>query len=61
MFFFKGLRFAIVQTTTALVNLLRNYEISVSEKTKPIVFDPHNFTLTSTDKIYLNAKTIIKH
>lgn len=52
------MRFGVMQSKIALVNLLRNYELTVSKKTKPLVLDSRTFTTSTVDPIYLNAKQI---
>lgn len=54
-----GRRFGMAQLKTGLVELLRNYEITVNERTQePIVFDPKECVLQAVGGIWLNFKQI---
>lgn len=54
-----GMRFASFQSKAAIVEIIRNFDISVNEKTKvPFVFDPSRFLLTPQNKIWLDFRSL---
>lgn len=56
---FLGMRFALMQMKAALVELIRNYEVTVNKKTKvPFVYDPANFLLMPLGGIWVDFKPI---
>ncbi|XP_044761019.1 cytochrome P450 6k1-like [Coccinella septempunctata] len=57
-----GLRFGMVQVKTAVITVIRHYEISLNERTKyPMEFDTgHPLTLCPKGGIWLNMKKIGK-
>nr|AGJ51945.1 cytochrome P450 CYP6BQ22 [Dastarcus helophoroides] len=54
-----GLRFGMMQTKVGLSVLLKNYEFTVSSKTRlPLVMDPRSFILSTKGGIWLNCQKI---
>lgn len=54
-----GMRFALLQVKAAVVEIVRNHQLSVNEKTqKSIVYDPKNFLLMPVGGVWLNFKPI---
>lgn len=55
-----GMRFAKMQAKAAIVELVRNFEISVNEKTqRPLVIDPKEFINVKTGGLWLDFKPIV--
>lgn len=56
-----GMRFGITQVKAAVIEIVRNYELTVSKKMKlPVVYDPKNFLLVPVGGIWLNMKPVPK-
>lgn len=56
---FTGMRFALLQVKAAVVEIVRNHELSVNKKTHDtVVYDPKNFLLMPLGGIWLNFKPI---
>ena len=54
-----GMRFATIQLKAAIIEIIRNFEISVNSKTEqPTVFDPKNFLLMPKGGIWLDYKPL---
>jgi cytochrome P450 family 6 len=56
---FPGLCFGLVETKVVLTALLKNYKVTVNEKTKePLEFLPNTFILEVKGDIWLNVEKI---
>lgn len=56
-----GMRFALTQVKSALVEIVRKFDVSVNEKMQlPIVFDPKNFLLVPLGDIWLDFEPLKK-
>lgn len=56
---FTGMRFALLQVKAAVVEIVRNNQLSVNKRThETIVYDPKNFLLVPIGGIWLNFKPI---
>ncbi|KAG5873359.1 hypothetical protein JTB14_000487 [Gonioctena quinquepunctata] len=54
-----GLRFGLMQSKIGLVQILRNFKLSISPSTKmPLQLDRHVFLLKTTETLYLKAEKI---
>lgn len=54
-----GMRFALMQSKAAIAHIVRNFEISVNEKTmRPLVIDPKEFLNVKAGGIWLDFKPI---
>lgn len=54
-----GMRFALMQSKAAIADLVRNFEITVNEKTKrPLILDPKEFINIKVGGIWLDFKPI---
>lgn len=54
-----GMRFATFQSKAAIVEIIRNFDLSVNEETKlPFVFDPSRFLLTPQNKVWLDFRSL---
>jgi cytochrome P450 len=54
-----GQRFALMQSKAAIAQIVRNFEISVNEKTQnPLVLDPKEFINVKIGKIWLDFKAL---
>lgn len=55
------MRFGTAQVKAAIIEIVRNYEISVNKKMQlPIVFDPKNFLLMPIGGIWVDLKPLQK-
>lgn len=53
------MRFGTLQVKTAVIECIKNFDITVNKKTKvPYVLDPKNFLLAPVGGIWLNFKAI---
>lgn len=56
-----GERFGLMQTKLGLATIVKNFKLSLNEKTSyPMILDPRNFTVTSLRPIMLNVQRISK-
>jgi cytochrome P450 family 6/cytochrome P450 family 28 len=54
-----GMRFALASMKRGLAEVVKNFEITLSEKTKlPLVYDPHQLLIVAKDGIWLKFKAI---
>lgn len=54
-----GMRFAGVQSKAAVVEIIKNFQVSVNKKTQePLVFDPLQFVLIPIGGIWLDFKPL---
>lgn len=54
-----GLRFGLIQTRLGLLSIIRNYRVTLSEKTvHPIRLDPKDVTMMPYGGIWLNTERI---
>lgn len=54
-----GMRFALMQSKAAIAHLVKNFEITVNEKTKqPLTIDPKEFLNIKIGGIWLDFKPI---
>lgn len=52
-----GMKFAVVQSKAAIVEIIRNFKITVNEKTEdPLVLDPTEFLNIKRGGLWLNFK-----
>ena len=55
------MRFALTQSKAAIVEILRNFEISVNKKTQdPLIIDPQEFLNVKVGGLWLDFKPIEK-
>ena len=55
------MRFALTQSKAAIVEILRNFEVIVNEKTQePLILDPKEFLNVKAGGIWLDFKPIDK-
>lgn len=53
------MKFGLMQSKAAIVEIVRNFDIKVNEKTKdPFVLDPNKFILTPVDSVWFNFEVI---
>ena len=54
------MRFALLQSKAALAAIVRNFEISVNEKTQdnPLIIDPKEFLNIKVGGLWLNFKPL---
>ena len=53
------MRFALAQTKAAMVEIVKNFEISINKKTKrPLIIDPKEFLNTKAGGIWVDLKPI---
>lgn len=58
---FTGMRFALCQSKAAIVEIIRNFDLTVNEKTKlPLIFDPKEFILMPEGGYWINYKPFKK-
>ncbi|KAF5284240.1 hypothetical protein FQR65_LT00240 [Abscondita terminalis] len=56
-----GMRFAIMQTKVALVEVLRNFKVTLSDRTvAPITLNPRGFLLNTKENVWMDVEKI-KH
>nr|AGI03846.1 cytochrome P450 6BQ10 [Tribolium castaneum] len=54
-----GLRFGMLQSKVGLTAILKNYKVTLSNKTKfPVTLDPKSFITTAKDGIWLDVKKL---
>lgn len=54
-----GMRFALMQAKSAIVDIVRNFEISVNDRTQhPLVLDPKEFINVKVGKLWLDFKPV---
>lgn len=54
-----GMKFAMMQTKIAIAELIRNFEVSVNEKTQlPLTLDPKEILNVKTGGIWINFKAL---
>ncbi|KAG5671161.1 hypothetical protein PVAND_001374 [Polypedilum vanderplanki] len=54
-----GMRFALMQSKAAVIEIVRNFELSVNNKTqKPLVLDPKQYMNIKVGGLWLDLKTI---
>lgn len=54
-----GARFGLMQTKIGLITIIRNFRVSLNEKTKtPIKYDPKSFLNTVDGGVWLNVVKI---
>lgn len=54
-----GMRFALMMSKSAIAHLVKNFEISVNDKTqRPLILDPKNFNNFKVGGIWLDFKQI---
>lgn len=59
IFFNSGLRFGVLQTRLGLVTIIRNFRVTLNEKTiHPIKLDPKDVTMMPLGGIWLNTERI---
>lgn len=55
-----GLRFGVMQSKIGLIQVLRNFRVSISPSTKlPLTIDPTRFLLKSNETLYIKAEKIL--
>lgn len=59
MFPLTGMRFGTLQVKAAIIECIRNFNLTLNKKTRtPYVLDPKNFLLMPVGGIWLNFKAI---
>lgn len=56
-----GMRFSTLQIKAAIAAIVRNFHLTVNERTKqPIIIQPKDFLYLSINNVYLNYESIAK-
>lgn len=58
---FPGKRFGLLQSKIGLLTIIKNYKVSLADKTKPgMNFDPWELMLSKVGGVWINLKKIEK-